>query len=149
MQKSLLKYPFPQIQARVEKYRLPKIDRLLFSKGYNHGILRGNFEAMKSLHGHGWLHLIFKIYKCDTWLCFDQAHFLKTWVLFEEHFKHPTSSFMRQILYEQNIVRSSCFLGTRSLTEWSLQMIYFSPVISEKITSAWNSTLPPIISKDQ
>lgn len=83
-----------------------------------HGILRRDLEALKSLHCHRWLYVIFKIYECDTWLCINRAHFLKPGVLFEEHFKHSAGSFIRQILYEQNNVRSSCFLGNRPWTEW-------------------------------
>lgn len=96
--------------------------------------MRSDFEALKSLHGHRGLYIVFKIYKCNTWLCFNQTHLLKTWILLEEHFKHPTGGFMRQILYKQNIVWSSCLLGTWSLPECSLQIISRNSLVKKLLS---------------
>lgn len=76
----------------------------------SHWILWGDFETLKGLHGHGWLHIIFKFYKGNAWLCFNHSNFLKSWILLEEHFKHWAGGFVGQILYEQYIIWSSSFL---------------------------------------
>ena len=83
---------------------------LLFGKSDGHGVMRSDFEALKGLHRHGGLLVIFKFYKCNTWLCINHSDFPKSWILLEKHLQHHTSGFMGQILYEEYIVWSNCFL---------------------------------------
>ena len=85
---------------------------LLLGKSDGHGVLRSDFEALKGLHCHGGLLVVFKFYKGDTWLCFNHSDFPKSWILLEKHLQHHASGFMGQILYEEYIVWSNCFLCT-------------------------------------
>jgi hypothetical protein len=87
-----------------------------FGIGYSHGVLRGDLEALESLHRHHGLAVVLELHKGNAWFGFDHPDFPEAGILLEQDLEHHARGLVWQVLDEEDVVRRSRWL-LRSLAQ--------------------------------